>query len=99
MPVCLHCVAKNVPPSTCYNLDVHGSITVIFHTNVSEKLGNYNILSFPPHLSSASALPGETGNPEIASFHLHAACFLPRAVLMGYLTISTNVRHYQTHHR
>jgi len=24
---------------------------------------------FPPHLISASALPGETGNPEIASFH------------------------------
>ena len=29
---------------------------------------------FPPHLTSA-ALPGETGNPEIASFHLNAACF------------------------
>ena len=33
---------------------------------------------FPPHLTSASALPGETGNPEIASFHLNAACFLPK---------------------
>ena len=30
---------------------------------------------FPPQLTSASALPGETGNPEIASFHLNAACF------------------------
>jgi len=30
---------------------------------------------FPPHLTIASALPGETGNPEIASFHLNAACF------------------------
>jgi len=29
---------------------------------------------FPPHLTSASALPGKTGNPEIASFHLNAAC-------------------------
>jgi len=29
---------------------------------------------FQPHLTSASALPGETGNPEIASFHLNAAC-------------------------
>ena len=27
---------------------------------------------FPPHLTNASALPGETGNPEIASFHLNA---------------------------
>jgi len=31
--------------------------------------------TFPPHLTSASALPGETGNPEIASFHINAAYF------------------------
>jgi len=30
---------------------------------------------FPLHLTSASVLPGETGNPEIAAFHLNAACF------------------------
>jgi len=29
---------------------------------------------FPPHLTSVSALPGETGTPEIASFHLNVAC-------------------------
>jgi len=33
---------------------------------------------FPPHLTSASALPGETGNPEIVSFHLNAACFFTK---------------------
>jgi len=33
---------------------------------------------FPPHLTSASALPGETGNPEIASFQLNAACFFTK---------------------
>jgi len=33
---------------------------------------------FPPHLTSASALPGETGNPEIASFPLNAACFFTK---------------------
>ena len=33
---------------------------------------------FPPHVTSASALPGETGNPEIASFHLNVACFSPK---------------------
>jgi len=31
-----------------------------------------------PHQTFASALPGETGNPTIASFHLNAACFLPK---------------------
>jgi len=33
---------------------------------------------FPPHLTSATALPGETGNPEIASLHLNAACFFTK---------------------
>jgi len=33
---------------------------------------------FPPQLTSASALPGETGNPEIASFHLNVACFFTK---------------------
>jgi len=33
---------------------------------------------FPPHLTSASTLPGETGNPEIASFRLNAACFFTK---------------------
>jgi len=29
---------------------------------------------FPPHLTSASVLPGKIANPEIESFHLNAAC-------------------------
>jgi len=33
----------------------------------------------PTHLTIASALPGETENPEIASFQLNAACFLPKS--------------------
>jgi len=33
---------------------------------------------FSPHLTNASALPGKTGNLEIASFHLNAACFSPK---------------------
>jgi len=33
---------------------------------------------FPPHLTSASALPGEAGNQEIASLHLNAACFITK---------------------
>ena len=33
---------------------------------------------FPPHLTSASALSGETGNPEIASFHLNVVYFFTK---------------------
>jgi len=36
---------KNVPPLTCYNLDIHGSI--IFGTHVTEKVGSQNVLYFP----------------------------------------------------
>jgi len=34
----LHRVSKNVPPLTCYNLDIHSSITIIFGTRVTEKV-------------------------------------------------------------
>jgi len=33
---------------------------------------------FAPHLTSASALPGETGNPEIAFFHFNTACYFTK---------------------
>jgi len=39
--------------------------------------------TFPPHLSSASALPGETGNPEIAPFLSNVACFSPKYTKHG----------------
>jgi len=52
---------------------MHRSIATIFGKNVAEKSGNQNTLF--SHLINASALPGETGNPEIVSFHLNAACF------------------------
>jgi len=57
-----------VSDTTCECPSVDGSITIIFGTNVTEKAGIQNVgyFIFPPHLTSASALPGETGNPEIA---------------------------------
>ena len=33
---------------------------------------------FPPHLTNVSALPEETGNPEIVSFHFDIACFFTK---------------------
>jgi len=37
----------------------HGLITIIFGISVTEKVGNQSVLYFPPHLTSASALPGK----------------------------------------
>jgi len=70
----IHCVSKNVPPLTCYNLYVHGSIATIFGKNVAEKVGNQNILYFPTSPNQCFCTAWGTENPEIASFHLNAAC-------------------------
>jgi len=43
---------------------------------------------FPPYLTSASALPWETGNPQIASFHLNAASFFTKKKYETQLKIS-----------
>ena len=40
----LHCVSKNAPLLTCYNLDIHGLITTIYGTRVTKKVGNQNVL-------------------------------------------------------
>jgi len=42
------------------------------------ELGIKMYFILPPHLTSAYALPGGTGNPEIVSFHLNAACFFTK---------------------
>jgi len=57
--VCVHCAVcrrqaavytmsrKNVPPFTCYNLDIHSSVMIIFDTWITEKVGNQSVLYFP----------------------------------------------------
>jgi len=37
---------KNIPPLTCYNLDIHYPITIIFGRSVTEKAGNQTMLCF-----------------------------------------------------
>jgi len=53
---------------------MHESFSIIFGRNVTEKVSSQKMLYFLPHRTSASALPGETENFEIASFLLNAAC-------------------------
>ena len=75
-----HCVSKNVPPVQLavifitYTVQLRQFLAQMLPRNQAIKM--YFI--FPPHLTSASALPGETGNPEIASFHLNVACFFTK---------------------
>jgi len=58
---------KNVTTLSRYRSNPHESILIIVGTNISEKVGNQKVLYFPtpPNQTSASALPEETGNPEI----------------------------------
>jgi len=151
---------KNVPPLTCYNLDIHGSITIICGTSVTEKIGNQNVLYFPTspnlcfcptwgnrkpencvfshkcmHTKRIKISPGYSPHFTVKTIDwMHqpgprillsvtnmlyvnqvchgvdhcvedGSCSLTSlsesqwAVLMGYLTISTNVRCCQTYHR
>jgi len=69
--------SQNVPPLTCYSVDVHDPITIIFGRSVDKKLRNQTIdvlFSRRTYLYSGSALPCETGNPEIASYHFNIVC-------------------------
>jgi len=43
----LHCVSKNVPPLTCYNLDKHDPIAIIFGRSITEKIRNHTMFCFP----------------------------------------------------
>jgi len=43
----VHCVSKNVPPLTCYNLDIHDPIAIVFGWSVTEKKRNQTMLCFP----------------------------------------------------
>jgi len=65
---------KNVPPSTCYNLDLRDTITIIFGRTVTEKIRSHTMLCFSTsHMSSASALPCKIGSPEDSAL-VHCAC-------------------------
>jgi len=37
---------KNVPPLTCYILDIHDPITIIFGRSVTKKVRNQTMLCF-----------------------------------------------------
>ena len=43
---CTLCL-KNIPPLTCYNLDIHDPITIIFGRSVTKKVRNWTMLCFP----------------------------------------------------
>jgi len=43
----MHCVSKNVPHLTCYSLDIHDPITIIFGRSVTKKVRNQTMLCFP----------------------------------------------------
>ena len=72
------CLKKRPTFTTCYNFYMHSSIATIFGTMMPRMYAIKMYFIFPPRLTSASALPGKTHNPQIASFHLNAACFFTK---------------------
>jgi len=59
---------KNDAALACYNFDVHQPILIIFRRNVARKVIIEWYFIFPPHLTSASALPGETESQKLRVF-------------------------------
>jgi len=66
---------KNVnrPTLSCYNFNTREPTEIVFGRNAAEKVSNQKTHYFPTSPNLCLALPGETGNPEIASVHLNAA--------------------------
>ena len=71
----IQCVSKkNIPNVFSYNSRKHCRIFITFGRNISKKAKNQKMIYFPPHLTNASALPRETENTEIVSFHVNVSC-------------------------
>ena len=66
---------KRPPPLTCYNLDIHGSITIIFGTSVTEKVGSQTILYFPTSPNLRFCTTWGNRKPENCTFSLNC-CML-----------------------
>jgi len=70
---------KNVQP---WQLAIFFTYTVRLRQYLAQMLPRKQTIKmyfiFPLQLTSASALPVETGNPEVASFHWNAACFFTK---------------------
>ena len=61
---------KNDTAFACYYFDVHQPILINLGRNVANKVSSQTVLYFPPHLTSASALSGETRQHEDRIFSL-----------------------------
>ena len=61
----MYTVSQNVSTLYCCNFDVHESILVSLAEMLLRKYAIKRSFIFLPHLTCASALPLETGNPEI----------------------------------
>jgi len=54
--------------------DTYKLILTILGKNSIDKMVNEKTHDFPPRLTTASTLPGETRKQKIVSFHVNAAC-------------------------
>jgi len=60
---------RNVPRLPYYNLDIHCSITIIFSTSVTDKVGSQKVLYFPTS-SNLCCTTWENRKPENGVFSL-----------------------------
>jgi len=61
---------KKVPLLTFYNIDIDGSIMIIFGISVTKKVGNQNVLYFPTSPNLCFCTPWGNRKPENCVFSL-----------------------------
>jgi len=61
----LQCVSKNDTDLTHNNSEIHQTIMIILCMNVAEKVNYQTMIYFSTSLTNVTALPGDTGTPEI----------------------------------
>jgi len=76
---------KTAPPLTCYNLYIHGSITIIFGISVTEKVGNQNVLYFPTSPDLCLCTNWENRKPESCVFSLKCCILFTKNTLKYHL--------------
>jgi len=74
----VHCVPKNVTTLFRYNSDMHGSMLITFATNITEEVGNQNVLYYPTSYNYCFCTTWENRKPGNCLFSLKCCMLFTR---------------------
>ena len=89
--LCLHCAPKMSLLCLAITLTHMNRFYWFFAQVLLKKYAITTYFIFPHHLTNASALPGETGNPEMVSFHLNTCLFFTKNTFLKYHLVTAEL--------